>query len=314
MMPPVISYKRIDRPDRRCRQILAEVHRERIHHTGSCAAGRRQTHYGRHYRGHLVDYIHGQQVLTPRPRPSRTGSALQLDHRPPGPVRISIVPQPVAGHMGIVIAARLTRGPVGIVNRFAAGPLPAALGLLIRQADPRGKSAEHLGHKRLLGRIINRHQMTAQRLRIGLGISPGQRPIGQCIPVSPIAPKRGHLPIVGAISTNRGQKMTVQQITVFIGHHRTAAIQQTHPRQQRAARRQRHTQLHHVARVDRAPAKHVRILSGHERAGHRGTLMGAGCLQHQRIGTADRVVGILGIGLQLNAPGQIHPQLIAARC
>ena len=87
---------------------------------------------------------------------------------------------------------RLTRPPVSVHHRLAAGPDPRAFGRLIRQAEPRLerplRTAEPLLNPVLLRLVVDRRQMTPKTLGVSFSIRPRHRTVGQQIIMTVVVP------------------------------------------------------------------------------------------------------------------------------
>ena len=110
--------------------------------------------------------------------------------------------------------------------------------------------------------------------------------------------------------------MTVPIIPVLVCYQVPVAIPQTHPWYQRTCRRQTYIQFHHITLVEHPQCIPVLVcvgtLRGHGGPRYRGGPVDTIFLKYYLICPRNRVVGIIGVGLQINPTSQLHSQLVAA--
>ena len=204
---------------------LAERNRNRWPHgCMHCSRFRRQAHHF-HTRRNQIRDLHIQQVLSiwPGTRQARCRT-VQLNQSPVSPTLTARIPLPVRVHVGIavigVVAVGMARPPVGVTLRHTARPHPVVFCCLIRKSCPHRGPTEVLRHPLLLRRIVNRHQMPAQALRVRLCGCPAHPSISHPVFVTAISPLRFDLRIVIPVGNECGHKMPVSAIAILIGHHR----------------------------------------------------------------------------------------------
>ena len=210
-----------------------------------------------------------------------------LDHATPVPVvRVPlVVPQPVPAApvrpvVGVVVVARVPRipaCPVRVAHRRAARPrAPVAFLVLIRETHPQHvrPGRERVPHELLLRRVVDRHQVTAQRLAIRLRARPAQAARAEQVGVTVVrrerpvlAGHRGRVHLLAEVDLERAHPLahlTLRRQPRHVRHPRRNDVRDRHVQHVRRQRARAHVhpqapQARHLHHARPAPG-HVTVV------------------------------------------------------